>query len=202
MKISINNPCHENWDEMTSNEKGAFCLACQKTVVDFSIKTTEEIKSFFSSISSSEKVCGRFKENQLTELSFDDFFQRFKKWILPRKIAVIMFFVFGLSLFSCQTTKQEPLMGKVAVSAKASANPDELIEPTEMLLGEVEAPPVKTETITPKTTKHQKQPEEIERNYLKGDVAFEPDTIKKTKCVPIDSTLSKPKIMGIIKRVE
>ena len=48
MKIEINKPCHENWDAMTPNEKGAFCSLCKKNVVDFSQKTLSEIKDFFS----------------------------------------------------------------------------------------------------------------------------------------------------------
>ena len=61
MKIVIDNPCHENWDAMTPNEKGAFCSACQKTVLDFSKKTVDEIKSFFVELPKTETVCGRFK---------------------------------------------------------------------------------------------------------------------------------------------
>ncbi|HRD37580.1 MAG TPA: hypothetical protein PLC65_03020 [Bacteroidia bacterium] len=47
MKIEINKPCHENWDAMTPNEKGAFCLVCTKDVIDFSKQTLDEIKDFF-----------------------------------------------------------------------------------------------------------------------------------------------------------
>lgn len=99
MKISINNPCHENWDAMTPNEKGAFCLSCQKTVVDFSKKTLKEIKDFFAEVPQTESVCGRFEEDQLTDMSFDDFHSNFKTWHYFQKAAVVMFFVFGLSLF-------------------------------------------------------------------------------------------------------
>lgn len=125
MKVSINNPCHENWETMTPNEQGAFCLACQKTVVDFSQKTTQEIKDFFTVLPKAEKVCGRFRKDQLKEMSFDDFYEKFKSWILPKKLACVLFFCFGLTLFSCKTT-HEPLMGDVAI--EASVPPEELIE--------------------------------------------------------------------------
>lgn len=119
MKVSINDPCHENWDAMSPNEQGAFCLACQKTVVDFSQKTTQEIKDFFTLIPQTEKVCGRFRNDQLKQLSFDEFFVKFKNWILPKKFAVILFFCFGLTLFSCKTA-QEPLMGAVAIETNTT----------------------------------------------------------------------------------
>ncbi len=99
MKISINEPCHENWDQMTPNDKGAFCLSCQKNVVDFSSKTIGQIKDFFKKKAENESVCGRFNESQLDDLSFDDFFGRFKKWQFLHRAAVIMFFVFGMALF-------------------------------------------------------------------------------------------------------
>lgn len=212
MKVSINTPCHENWDAMEPNEKGAFCLSCQKSVVDFSNKTTNEIKSFFRSIADTQKVCGRFKEEQLTELTFDDFFARFKKWILLQKIAIILFFIFGLSLFSCQTTHghlmgdvaiEEPIevMGKVAYIEDTTkiVKPVEkpMDEIREMKMGEVAVEPTTTQTVTPKQPDNIKQLR-IEDVYVKGDVAFEPDTIKKPNCIKKDTLLEKHK-MGKIK---
>jgi hypothetical protein len=117
MKLSINNPCHENWDAMTPNEKGAFCLSCQKTVVDFSKKTIDEIKSFFAEVPKTESVCGRFEEEQLTDMTFDHFHSNFKKWNYFQKAAVIAFFIFGFSLFGCaqsNTNDHHVKMGMVA----------------------------------------------------------------------------------------
>ncbi len=108
MKIVINNPCHENWDAMSPNEKGAFCLSCQKTVIDFSIKTVEEIKNFFVELPQTESVCGRFKDEQLEEISFGHFFKQFLGWKYFQKAALISFFVFGFSLFSNAQVSQHP----------------------------------------------------------------------------------------------
>lgn len=121
MKISINEPCHENWDKMTPNDKGAFCLSCQKNVVDFSSKSIAQIKDFFRKKTSSESVCGRFEEHQLEALTFDDFFTSFRSWKFVQKAALVVFFVFGLSLFGCAQSHpdiQEPVMGKVAYIPK------------------------------------------------------------------------------------
>jgi len=119
MKIVIDNPCHENWDAMTPNEKGAFCLACQKTVIDFSKKTVDEIKNFFVELPQTETVCGRFDETQLDEINFETFFKQFTKWNYFRKAAVIMFFIFGFSLFSNaqnnNTNRHMALKGEVAI---------------------------------------------------------------------------------------
>ena len=116
MKISINEPCHENWDKMTPNDKGAFCLSCQKNVVDFSNKTITQIKDFFRKKTDAEIVCGRFDESQLEALTFDDFFNNFLKWKYFQKAALIVFFVFGLSLFGSAQSNPDKniMMGKVA----------------------------------------------------------------------------------------
>jgi hypothetical protein len=116
MKISINEPCHENWDKMKSNDKGAFCLSCQKNVIDFSCKTIKEIKDFFRKKRDTESVCGRFEVNQLHDMSFDHFFEQFKSWKYFQKFALIAFFVFGFNLFGSAKSNPDKniMMGKVA----------------------------------------------------------------------------------------
>jgi hypothetical protein len=37
MKISIPQPCQENWNQMSPQEKGRFCSVCEKCVVDLSL---------------------------------------------------------------------------------------------------------------------------------------------------------------------
>jgi len=63
IKISIAEPCHENWDKMLDEEKGKFCLSCQKQVVDFSRMTNEEIINYFN-VNEGKKTCGRIAKHQ------------------------------------------------------------------------------------------------------------------------------------------
>lgn len=60
--ITVPKPCHENWDEMTSTEKGKFCGVCTKEVVDFSKSSDEEL---FKKIAKGQNLCGRFNASQL-----------------------------------------------------------------------------------------------------------------------------------------
>jgi hypothetical protein len=128
MKISINEPCHENWDDMTPNQQGAFCKSCAKDVVDFSKMGITQIKSFFSKPEDSGKVCGRFKETQLQELSFDDFFSKFTYWNFTKKFAAIFFMAFGFWIFSNSTAlaqeKDPPMMGKVSYTPDKNPKAD------------------------------------------------------------------------------
>ncbi|MCE3074759.1 TonB-dependent receptor plug domain-containing protein [Chryseobacterium gwangjuense] len=62
MKITIPTPCHENWEAMTSEEKGRFCSVCSKTVRDFTRSSDEEL---YQEMKSDPDICGNFNENQL-----------------------------------------------------------------------------------------------------------------------------------------
>jgi hypothetical protein len=98
MEIAIKEACHENWNHMAPNEQGAFCGKCVKNVIDFSTKSLEEIKEFFIG-RELENICGRFQDKQLSALSFDAFFERFRNFEFTKRFAVIVFFTFGLGLF-------------------------------------------------------------------------------------------------------
>jgi hypothetical protein len=133
MKIIIDNPCHENWNAMTPNAKGAFCLSCQKNVIDFSKQTVEEIKNFFSELPQQGSVCGKFREEQLNEISFEYFFMQFRKWKYFQKAAVIAFFVFGFNLFGMAQSNinkhPQMLKGEVAVILPPDSVKTKLMKP-------------------------------------------------------------------------
>jgi hypothetical protein len=62
IKITVADPCHEDWSKMTPTEKGKHCASCQKEVVDFTQKTDEQL---FKLVKSGASMCGRFKSTQL-----------------------------------------------------------------------------------------------------------------------------------------
>ncbi|HWY97832.1 MAG TPA: hypothetical protein VNY36_01995 [Bacteroidia bacterium] len=63
LKLSIPTPCHENWDNMSPNEKGRHCQSCNKTVVDFSQYTDKQLIDFFLKVK--DNICGRISKFQL-----------------------------------------------------------------------------------------------------------------------------------------
>lgn len=61
-QIKILEPCHENWNEMTSTQKGKFCKSCCKEVIDFTKLSNSEISK---KVLNQRNLCGRFKVSQL-----------------------------------------------------------------------------------------------------------------------------------------
>ncbi|MES2862566.1 MAG: carboxypeptidase-like regulatory domain-containing protein [Bacteroidota bacterium] len=62
IQISIPEPCHESWQNMTPVEKGRFCASCQKTVLDFTYLSDNEIINL---VNKKDNLCGRINVSQL-----------------------------------------------------------------------------------------------------------------------------------------
>ena len=100
MKISIPNPCHENWDEMTPGNLGRFCSSCQKNVIDFSAWPAEDITRYFIK-HNGERICGRFRNEQLQSIVIQ-IPQQHLTFVQPGKYFLwALFLAFGTTLFSC-----------------------------------------------------------------------------------------------------
>jgi hypothetical protein len=62
--LSIPDPCHENWVDMTPTEKGRFCASCCKQVIDFTHMSDSQLASFFGK-PAGVALCGRLGDDQL-----------------------------------------------------------------------------------------------------------------------------------------
>lgn len=102
--ISIPKPCHEDWNKMNPNEQGKFCGSCNKTVVDFTKMSKDEIHTYFKQ-KSDQKTCGHFYVSQL------DNEVKTKPTVFKR---VNYFATLLLGLF-LPLTSCEKIMGKAAV---------------------------------------------------------------------------------------
>lgn len=111
MKISIPQPCHENWQEMTPNDQGRFCASCQKTVIDFTNWTDKELSQFLAK--ESKNVCGRFKNLQLSNdlLSAS---RRRKPWLHSVITLSIAYFVSKPTQVIAQVNNKDTACSNVA----------------------------------------------------------------------------------------
>ncbi len=67
-KITISEPCQEDWNKMTPNDQGRFCMSCAKTVVDFTAMLPEEVQHFFIQ-NQNQNICGRMRKSQLDSIT-------------------------------------------------------------------------------------------------------------------------------------
>lgn len=101
-KISIPEPCSEDWNKMTPNENGRFCLSCSKTVVDFTSMLPEEIQQYIIQ-NQGNKICGRFKKSQLDSITIQIPSKVLYTQTHFHKIFLLALFIsMGTVLFSCQ----------------------------------------------------------------------------------------------------
>lgn len=101
IKISIPEPCHEDWNKMIPNKNGRFCQSCSKTVVDFTTMLPDDIKNYFLE-NRGKSICGRIKQSQL-----DSIIIKIPSSVLYSQtnyhyfFLLALFAVMGTTLFSC-----------------------------------------------------------------------------------------------------
>jgi hypothetical protein len=125
IKIKVADPCHENWDKMLAEERGKFCLSCQKTVVDFSRMTNDDIINYFEQ-NAGKSICGRIAKYQ-----HDTPISNYRKVVTPwfNKYVAGFFMALGFYHPSNAQTAEIPFeqnnKGKIGIkpSSKASNNP-------------------------------------------------------------------------------
>lgn len=129
--FSIPKPCSENWNEMTSTEKGAFCQKCSNEVHDVSNMSNDEIIQL---ISSEKKVpCMRMKPSQERTLNMDlGILHQSQKRNMQRAMLFSLLVVFGFTLFSCNDSQQIHERNLLESTAQS------LIESTELPQAEVQ----------------------------------------------------------------
>ncbi len=92
MKITISNPCSEDWTQMTNTDKGRFCASCQKCVVDFTTMTDVEIVRYLTQ--QNGQTCGRFRKEQLNrslkppQMPLNRWTKPFAKWVLASAMSL------------------------------------------------------------------------------------------------------------------
>ena len=123
LTVQIPQPCPERWGDMQPAAGGRFCGSCQKTVIDYTALSDQELVRLLRK--ASEGSCGRFRDEQLN------------RPLTPPKpdVAPVWYRwvgVLSMSLFGWQTAQaQQKQVASVSVQ-----------EPLERVRFEVDAIPV------------------------------------------------------------
>jgi hypothetical protein len=173
MQVDIAEPCHENWNQMSPTEKGAFCGKCQIDVVDFSNKTALEVKQILHD-NIGKNLCGRFKKVQLEELNSEYLvWENQSIHTFQSKFLLACVLVFGMTLFSscANGIAQDPL----PIDFGIEKIKDSLFQPTDTLKGFDKSEKVK---------KNKLECTEI----LMGDIAYDPEEFNVEDSAAISPT--------------
>lgn len=175
--IQIPSPCHEDWNQMLPAEQGRFCQSCEKTVVDFSQMSDEQVLNYFKlKQSTSERVCGRFRAEQVSKPVQN----QWQKWPMSLQrfaMALVAVVILG-GASACHSTDQT--VGDVVFVEEDTL---QVAAPIDTLSGEVAVPEVLP--VTP-PTKHPEEPVHMEPHNMGGaiidimgdvDVQLDPDPI-------------------------
>lgn len=165
--VTIPKPCHENWEQMTKEDKGRFCGSCQKTVVDFTNMSDRELAAFLKKPAGS--LCGRFHPDQLNrEISVP---KKRIHWV--KYFFAISWPAFVLFLKSCGL--KERIAGEVATfSSNKPFNSDKYEYTT---IGTVMAPGIMhVDTVMPAIADEEKI-EEIIIGKLEPDHYVSPEIV-------------------------
>lgn len=184
MHITIPEPCHENWGEMTPTQRGAFCQKCAVDVIDFSGKSAHEIKATLDA-HIGKHLCGRFEKKQLQTLNQDcALWEKQTAQTFQSKFLWACLIVFGMTLFTgCETSTAQQFQTNLITQAELhEADTNRIASDTTV-----------HESITPIDL------EEYPWDFIQGDIAYDPSWDKPESQtdstdhleIPIDS-LDKP----------
>jgi len=117
MKVTIKQPCHENWDNMKITMHSRHCLKCDKHLVDFRTFSRAEIIAYLLS-NPVGSVCGKMSSQQF-DFHIDDYPALMEVLKQPRfqPKAFMILALIGASLFSsCE--QESNVRGSVSKSHK------------------------------------------------------------------------------------
>jgi hypothetical protein len=193
--VRIPEPCTEDWNKMTPDKNGKFCGSCQKSVVDFTNKTDDEIKDILFKYKD-QKLCGHFKKSQIDRpLNIRVNLRELPHNVSMTKIfALSLLLTFGAALFGCY----DPQGKKISGIEWFSGNDDEVEGKIETKVGEI-APPTeqleKIEKIEKDTLAIQATKMELQskmEQYVAGGIGMQMidpiiDSVYTPKVLPADS---------------
>lgn len=98
-EITLPQPCHESWPEMTPTEQGRFCDQCAKEVIDFSKLSDAEL---IDRLQKTSQGCGRFTASQIQR----SYPINNKKRYWNKAAAFLFPILLGSSALAAQTVKK------------------------------------------------------------------------------------------------
>ncbi|MDM1378947.1 carboxypeptidase-like regulatory domain-containing protein [Myroides marinus] len=123
-RIEIPEPCHEDWNLMTPQDKGRHCAVCDKVVVDFSKASKQEI---INHIKKDGKICGRIPR-QYIGLNLEE--EKIRKSFGLNGMVATMVNLLALTTISTAVAQEKPKVESVCQDTKTSTPLATLVQST------------------------------------------------------------------------
>ena len=124
IELTIPKPCHEKWSAFETTDRGGFCGSCNKEVIDFSIWTEEQLKTYFKNKPSN--VCGRFHDHQLKTYTFGQRKASISHWLSALLAGIIVIAsrdaTAQITRPSIEHSEQDSAINKVLKSQRVSTD--------------------------------------------------------------------------------
>ncbi len=120
-KIKVPQPCSQNWNKMPIQDQGRFCKHCSHVVTDFTRMSDEEVVRFLVQ-HKNEKVCGHFRNDQLSRLKITVTPAQLQSvnWTVLQQVRIAIFLVFASTLFSCTPTDSKQQAPEIVIEKSDS----------------------------------------------------------------------------------
>ena len=116
-KIWIDKPCQEDWHEMLPENQGKYCLSCQKSVIDFTGMSNEDILRI---IAAKDKLCGRFEDYQLSYLNQMLMAEKAGKHSVRKRLGLVASFLVFFSFLKTEAKVKSETVQTSVVKNKAA----------------------------------------------------------------------------------
>ena len=141
-RLKIETPCHEDWTKMSPNKEGRHCGLCDKTVVDFTVMSQEEITNYLTH-NSKAQICGRIlvprKKETVIQIKLNQLYKNIEDKIRfkPLRISLLGSLSLIILISGCAENHNSDDPNKQQVRR---------ITHTDTLIGEPIAPEIQKET--------------------------------------------------------
>lgn len=194
-RLKIETPCHEDWTKMSPNKEGRHCGLCDKTVVDFTVMSQEEITNYLTN-NSKAQICGRIlaprKKESKIQIKLNQLYKNIERQIRFKPLRMSLLGSLSLTMLISGCTENHKSSGVKKQQVRRITHTDTLMRDTIAPEIQKETSPIRETTLgniaqpdfhkSPNETTHHTTPPEAVP--IVGKVIYQQELMGEVK--PLD----------------
>ena len=194
-RLKIETPCHEDWTKMSPNKEGRHCGLCDKTVVDFTVMSQEEITNYLTN-NSKAQICGRIlaprKKESKIQIKLNQLYKNIERQIRFKPLRMSLLGSLSLTMLISGSTENHKSSGVKKQQVRRITHTDTLMRDTIAPEIQKETSPIRETTLgniaqpdfhkSPNETTHHTTPPEAVP--IVGKVIYQQELMGEVK--PLD----------------